>query len=148
MGLGQAAFEYLMVVGIALLLIVPGAVLFYNYSVKSGDMLARSKIDLAGSEIIDSVEKVYYIGESSWETIRVDFPDNVRDIYILNNEELVVEYDTSVGVSESVFFSDINMTTSYPAGGGRSNISSSPHPGLNVIKVISMGDYVLINETR
>ena len=144
MKLAQSAFEYLLVVGIALLIIVPGAILFYNYSFGSSDEMMRSTIDLVGNEIIDSVEKVYYIGENSWETIRLDVPESVKNIYVLNNYELVIEYESKVGFSEAVFFSDINMTTPYAQG----NISDEPHPGLNVIKIISMGDYVLINETR
>ena len=144
MKLGQGAFEYLLVIGIALLIIVPGAIMFYNYSFGSSDELTRSTIDLIGNEIIDSVEKVYYIGENSWETLRLDVPEGVKRIYVLNNFELVIEYESRVGFSEAVFFSDINMTTPYPQG----NISNEPHSGLNIIKIISMKNYVLINETR
>ena len=144
MKLSQVSFEYILVVGIALLIIVPGAMLFYNYSVKSGDELTRSRIDMVGNEIMDSVEKVYYIGENSWETIKVDVPDSVRRIYVLNNYELVIEYESYVGTSEAVFFSDINMTTPYPQG----SISDEVHAGLNIIKITSLGYYVLINETR
>ncbi len=144
MKLSQVSFEYILVVGIALLIIVPGAMLFYNYSVRSGDELTRSRIDMVGNEIMDSVEKVYYIGENSWETIKVDVPDSVRRIYVLNNYELVIEYESYVGTSEAVFFSDINMTTPYPQG----SISDEVHAGLNIIKITSLGYYVLINETR
>lgn len=152
---GQSAFEYIMVVGIAMLLIVPGALLFYNYSVKSGDELVRSRIEMAGNNILGSAEKVYYIGENSWETIEIDFPESVRWMYILNNSELVIEYDSHTGLSEAVFFSDINITTDpnycildrcYIT-----DVPSDPenaHPGLNIIKITSMGGYVLINETR
>ena len=141
---GQGAFEYILVVGIAMILIVPGAVLFYNYSLKSSDEVIRSQIDMIGKQIMDSAEKVHYIGENSWESIKVDIPQNVRNIYILNNSELVIEYDSYVGISEAVFFSDINITP----GGLQNSISSSMHQGLNIIKCTSMGSFVLINETR
>ena len=149
MKLGQGAFEYVLVVGIAMLLLVPGAILFYNYSTRSSDELMRSKIDMIGNDILDSVEKVYYIGENSWETIKVDMPENVRWIYVLNNYELIIEYESHIGVSEAVFFSDINMTTppAYKVG-NRGFISDETHAGLNIIRVISMGDYVFINESR
>lgn len=158
MKLSQVSFEYIMVIGIALLIIVPGAMLFYNYSIRSGDELTRSRIDMVGNEIMDSVEKIYYIGENSWETIKIAVPDSVRWIYVLNNYELVIEYESSVGTSEAVFFSDINMTTPYnilgPGGVMRWYISDVPsdpqnaHPGLNIIKITSLGHYVLINETK
>ncbi len=145
---GQGAFEYVLVVGIAMLLIVPGAVLFYNYSSRSSDELVRAQIDMMGRNILDTVEKVYYIGANSFAKVEVEVPDSVRRIYInaLNyNYELVIEYDSHVGVSEAVFFSDINITA--PEGFGGS-ISDEVHAGLNIIRVTSMGDHVLINETR
>lgn len=145
---GQGAFEYILVVGIALFLVVPGALLFYNYSLKTGDELTRSKIDMIGKEIIDSAEKVYYIGENSWQTIKLAVPENVNWIYILNDNELVIEYESHVGVSQAVFFSDINITTPYTME-GKAYISdpTDVHPGLNIIKITSMGSYVVINET-
>lgn len=140
----QASFEYVMVVAIAFIIIVPGAFLFYNYSNKSSEDLTRAKIEMIGNELVDSVEKVYYIGENSWETIEVDAPENVNRIYLANNYELVIQYDAHSGFSEAVFFSDINMTSPYVSG----NISDNPHAGRNIIRITSMGSYVIINETR
>jgi hypothetical protein len=158
---GQSAFEYILVVGIAMLLIVPGAILFYNYSKRSGDELLRSQVDMAGSDIMDAVEKVYYIGENTWETIKVYFPDNVRWIYIMNDSELVIEYDSNAGISQAIFFSD-NINITNPDGPGYrllgkqyiTNITGEPNQaGLRIIKISSMATttgvhYVLINETR
>jgi hypothetical protein len=149
--LGQGAFEYILVIGIAMLLIVPGVVLFYNYSLKSNDEVMRSQINMIGNDIMDAVEKVYYIGEYSWQSLKIDIPNKVTNIYILDNSELVVEYHSYSGVSEAVFFSDINITpggNAIPSPPGAVSISNSMHPGLNIIKVVSMGSYVLINETR
>lgn len=135
-----------------MLLIVPGAVLFYNYSSKSADEVSRSQIDILGNDFIDAVEKVYYIGENSWETIKIDAPDNVKWIYILDNSELVIEYDSRVGRSEAVFFSDINITTPYLMSGKEYisdiTVENETHAGYRQVKVTSMGNYVLINETR
>jgi hypothetical protein len=141
---GQGAFEYILVVAIAMILIVPGVILFYNYSLKSNDEVMRSQIDMIGNDIMDAAEKVYYIGEYSWQSVKVDVPDKVTNIYILGNSELVIDYHSIAGDSQAVFFSDnINIS----AGGNAGSISNSIHPGLNIIKVISMGSYVLINET-
>ena len=151
MKLGQSAFEYILVVGVAMLLIVPGAYLFYNYSVRSGDELTRSRVEAVGNDLVDTAEKVYFIGENSWETLDVDAPDEVRWIYIVNNSELVIEYDSHVGISDAVFFSDVNITTPYSFGGKEyiSDISSvESHAGRRLVKISSMGKYVLINETQ
>ena len=141
----QVSFEYIMVVGIAMLIIVPGALLFQQYSLKSNDELTRSRIELVGNEIVDSAEKVYYIGENSWETLKLEIPNSVKSMYVLNYYEFVIEYETHTGLSEAVFFSDINLTTPLGYGG---NISDSFHTGLNKIKISSEGSYILINETR
>jgi hypothetical protein len=149
MRLGQAAFEYLLLAGVAMMLIVPGAMLFYTYSLRSGDELVRSKIHLIGNELADTVEKVYYIGESSWETVKMELPENVNWIYILDNSEIVIGYDTYVGITEAVFFSDIPLNASY--NGSMPNqrfLGPQMHTGLTIVKVTSMGSYVLINETK
>lgn len=153
MKLGQGAFEYILIVAIAMLLIVPGVVLFYNYSLKSNDQVMRSQIDMIGNDLMDAVEKVYYVGEYSWQSLKIDVPNQVKNIYILDNSELIVEYNTYYGISEAVFFSDINITPGgnsflLPSGQIAGAISNDIHPGLNIIKVVSKGDYVLINETR
>ena len=151
MKLGQGAFEYILVVAIAMLLIVPGVVLFYNYSLKSNDAVLRSQIDMIGNDIMDAVEKVYNVGEYSWQSVKIDVPSKVSNIYILDNSELIIEYNTYSGISQAVFFSDINITAggnAIPFPSGAVSISNAMHPGLNIIKVISVGSYVLINETR
>jgi hypothetical protein len=152
MRLGQAAFEYLVIMGVAMFLIVPGAFLFYKYSMQSSDDMIRTNIHFIGNQVVDTVEKVYYIGESSWESIKVELPDNVIWVYVLDNSELVIGYNTQAGISEAVFFSDINMSTPFIMG-NQYFISdpTSPgnnHTGLTVIKILSMGRYVLLNETK
>lgn len=148
---GQGAFEYILVVGIAMLLIVPGVMLFYNYSLKSNDEVMRSQINMIGNDIMDAVEKVYYIGEYSWQSLKIDIPNKVSNIYVLDNSELIIEYHSYSGTSQAVFFSDVNISgggNSIPDPPGAVSISNSMHPGLNIIKIVSMGSYVLINETR
>jgi hypothetical protein len=72
-------------------------------------------------------------------------PDGVKAFYILNNYEVIIEYDSYGGLSQAVFYSDINITTPY-SGGGISNISSFFHPGLNQVKVASRGNFVEVQE--
>ena len=150
---GQGAFEYVMIVGIAMLIIVPGALIFYNYSMRSSDELTRSRIEMAGNDIVDSVEKVYYIGENSWETIEVNLPENVRWIYILSNSELVIEYDSSGGMSRAVFFSDVNMTTPYRILNKNyiSDVPSDPEnmiPGLTLSRLPQWGTMSILLRSR
>lgn len=136
----QSSFEYILLVGVVMLLIVPGAIVFYNYSKRSNEDLARATIYRIGSDLTDSVQKVYYFGESSWETSRFVVPDSVRKIYIQDGSELVIQYDSWGAMSEAVFFSDINMSAP-------DDIVTN-HSGLNLIKVTSKGSHVTLNETQ
>ena len=74
---GQGAFEYILIVAIAMVLIVPGVILFYNYSLKSNDQVLRSQIEMIGNDLMDAAEKVYYIGEYSWQSVRINIPEKV-----------------------------------------------------------------------
>ncbi|MFC1648963.1 hypothetical protein ACFL1B_05930 [Nanoarchaeota archaeon] len=139
---GQVSVEYLMVVGIALMILVPGAVLFYNFSKGTSDQLASARINRAGVEILSTAEAMYAVGQNSWATVAIDFPETVKNIYILNDDELVVRYEGQSGMTDAVFFSDISIVAPYPGG----NISSNFQPGLTKIKVASRGPDVEISE--
>ena len=146
---GQSSFEYIMLVALVLLFVVSGVGIIYSYSQKSNEDIKVATIEKIGVEIVDSVEKVYYIGGDSWETIKVSVPDGVKNIKVVAGNELVITYDTYGGISDAVFYSDINITTPY--SGGVSfipirNLSSSFHTGLNMIKVTSNGSTVIIEE--
>jgi len=134
---GQASFEYILVVGLALVLLVPGTYLFYSFSKVSNDQVVGARINGAGNELLGTVEEVYAVGQNSWRTVTINFPDNVRNVYVLDDEELVITYDTQNGVSDAVFFSKVNISAPY---GG--NISLSFTPGLTKVKVSSLGSYV------
>lgn len=144
---GQSSFEYILVVGMVMLFIVSGVGFIYNYSQRSNNDVALANIGKAGQDILLTADKVYYIGSDSWETIKVNIPSNVKEIYIMNNNELVIEYESFGGISESVFFSDINLTTPNVVG-NKKYISDEPHVGVAVIKVTSYGSYVNITEVN
>jgi len=135
--------EYMLIVGFALVVIIPATFLFYNYSRGSNDELIASQINSIGVEMLDSVERMYIGGEHQWETLKLNLPDTVTEMYILDNTELVIEYNTQSGLSEAVFFSDINMTT--PTTDCVGNVCNfSINPGYIKVRVESKGDYVLL----
>jgi len=137
----QVSVEYMIVLGMALLLLLPGSYLFYSFSQGTNDQLIGAQITRAGLEILSTADAMYAVGQNSWSTITINFPENVKNIYILDNEELVVEYETQNGLSEAIFFSNINITGAYSG-----NISYNFQYGLTKIKVSSMGSYVVIEE--
>lgn len=141
----QASFEYIMLVAVIMVFVVSGVGVIYSYSQRSSDDINFATIEKIGREITESGEKIYYVGGASWETLKFNVPTTVSAIYVINSNELVIEYDSRGGTSQAVFYSDINMTTPYIAANVAS-ISPSHHAGLNIIKVSSQGSQVLIEE--
>jgi uncharacterized Fe-S center protein len=139
---GQVAVEYLFILALALAIIVPGSMLFFNYSKGSNEKLVASQINRIGNNIINHAEEMYTIGKNSWVTIDVNFPDSTEEVYTTpDNSELIIKYNTPRGITEAVFFTDAPILGSYEG-----YISSEFHQGHMNLKIESKGDEVLIGE--
>lgn len=142
---GQSSVEYLSIVAIALLVLIPGAYLFLNYSTGATEQVAGNQLNLAGREIISEAQKMYVLGSNSWVTLEVSFPGNFVEASISNGNDMYFTYMTSTGESTVVFF---------PVGFNISNSSTTPcasvdcplnfFPGVNRVRIQSQGDFVSI----
>jgi len=136
----QVSVEYLFIIGMALAIIVPGSILFYKYSQDSNEKLVASQINRIGKNIINEVERMKAIGKYSWTTLEVNFPESTRNVST-NDYELIIFYQTDRGITESVFFSDVNISGEYSR-----DISQDFHSGYMKIKIESKEGYVSIQE--
>ena len=150
----QISVEYLIIIGFIFAILIPGTYLFYTNTLRQSDEATSDVINKIGNEVVNSAKSMYFVGERSWVTLEVVFPETVVDYYILDATEFVVVYDTQEGRTESVFFSDINMSgpinrsdfqTDPPYT--NSNITTNPHPGLVNLRIESRGSWVYINQT-
>ena len=107
----QSSVEYLIIVALTFVIIVPTTYLFYTYSQQSTDELSDSQLTKIGRNIVDTTESVYYSGLNSKAVLDFNLPENVQSVIIIDGRELVFNMSTHFGVSEVVFFSSINMTT-------------------------------------
>ncbi|MFP4118501.1 MAG: hypothetical protein ACLFTH_00420 [Candidatus Woesearchaeota archaeon] len=137
---GQSSIEYLFIVAIALLLIVPGTALFYQYSRNSQESLQHSQIFKIGSELVETGEMIYSVGENSWQTVEISFPDAVKSMTVYSEpgvNELEITYGDAYP-SDAVFFTD-NLLLN--ATGNESECSSGCkipiRAGVNRIRVES-----------
>ncbi|HEY9701459.1 MAG TPA: class III signal peptide-containing protein, partial [Allocoleopsis sp.] len=96
----QVSVEYLIIIGVSLAVLIPGTYFFYEYSKSSNEGAIRSQINQIGSSIISNAESVYGLGEGSLVTTEVRYPKNIRDVYILDDSELVIKYELSSGMNE------------------------------------------------
>ena len=142
---GQAAVEYIFIVSIALLLLIPGTVIFYRYSADSQSSLAHAQVYKIGNDIINTGELMFSMGVA-WQTVEVSLPGSVESIVVYNASpysEMVISYDADEK-SEAVFFTRrqlFNSTASDCAGGCKIPVV----PGVNKLRVESRqnGDVVI-----
>lgn len=139
---GQISTEYLLVVGLAFLLMLPAGYVFYSYSQEQLDTLENAEITSAGQTIVSEAESMYTVGAGSWTTVRIQFPESVSNVRA-NSSEVTVTYETEAGKSEAVFFSRVDLTTPYPGG----NVSPGFEPGFTELRIQSNGSAVEVRET-
>lgn len=106
----QSSLEYLMVVALTFVIIVPTTYLFYNYSKESSEEIIDAQTTKLGRSIVDTAEVIFYSGEGSKSTLELNVPDNIEAAMIIDNRELVFNISTNFGASEIVFFSSVNIT--------------------------------------
>jgi len=141
---GQVSVEYLIIVGIALGILIPGVFIFSKYAQSENTGEATQQLSQVGREMIASIRDTYALGINSWTTLDVVLPDNVQRIYVnpLDSEEVVIEYQSVGGISDAVFVSKNIPVHAEDAVDG--NITR--HPGLTKIKFTSEGLTVKIEE--
>lgn len=135
---GQAAVEYLFIVALALMLLIPGSVVFYRFSATSSAVLDVSKMNLVGADIVRVSQEVYSLGEA-WETVSINLPDSVTGIWIYNDtvSEFSIHYDTGFP-SEVVFFTHVPIFNSSAANANCTGGCFIPvTPGDNDIRIES-----------
>jgi len=135
---GQSAVEFLSIISIALLMIIPASYLFINQTRLTGDEITSGQLDQIGNAIRDKAEEMYILGQGSWTTITINLPDSVRETYIAGEEDLVFSYDTRRGRAQAVFFMDRFSITD-----GTGNCDPECYldltPGVNEIRISSQG---------
>lgn len=138
---GQSGIEYMAIIGIALLVLVAGTIIFLNYSKSSNDQVVSSQLNIIGSTIMSNAESMYVLGNESWITIEFNFPHNVKTVAINNNQEMYFAYATSKGTSYVVFFSEkFNISSSSVDCSNSCIIDLSP--GINRLKIKSTGKVI------
>ncbi len=140
---GQSSVEYLFVVAIALLLLVPGSIIFYRYSADSQKSIVSSQVYKSGSDLITTADLMYSIGADSWQTIELTFPSDVNSLEVYRDgsmSELVISY--GFDNSQAVFFTKTSLlnTTNNDCTAG---CSVPIHDGLNQIRVESYDNGII-----
>lgn len=113
----QISVEYMMVMGFAALMTLPLLLIYYTYSSESSDSVATSQALQIARKIVDASESVYFLGKPSQTTLKLNFPDRIDSINLLNRE-VVIKVKTKSGITDVVQVSSVNMSGSLPTSQG------------------------------
>lgn len=144
---GQTSVEFLAVVGIAMLMIVPATALFMSHTRTSTDQIISEQMNNIGNRIMGKAEEMYIAGQDSWATITVNFPEALTETEISGNRELFFTYDSHKGPTQAVFFSTrFNITTEGTSCQPACTLNFIP--GRNDIRIRSAGKEVIITRVN
>ncbi|MEK6967061.1 MAG: hypothetical protein AABX51_00345 [Nanoarchaeota archaeon] len=100
----QASVEFMLVLGLGMVILLPATILFYNYSQDQSRELELQQVIRLGNQIVNEAERVYYYSDPSKLEIQGIVPSNVFNI--------TVESDWSVP-------NRVNILTIWVRSGGR-----------------------------
>lgn len=106
---GQSSMEYLLVVGFSMTFLVGIIAIAYSQSSAFSYDVSNAHIQRVGASIVDSVDSVYAAGPPSKKTIKLYFPQNIKQIS-LQNSSLVFLMAGDGGQYEYVINAATNMT--------------------------------------
>jgi hypothetical protein len=142
----QASMEYLIVVGVAFLVMLPAIYFFFTFSKESGQEIATSQLDAVGREMVQTAETLLYSGPGSKTTMKVSIPEGVFGASIVDRREIVFNVSTSAGNSELLFFSRVNLTAQGCGPLGQCDLQGISTPGAKQIRLTALNTSVLVEQ--
>ena len=142
----QASMEYLIVVGIAFLVMIPAIYFFFSFSRESGMEISTNQLDAIGREIVQTSESIFYSGAGSKTTLTLTMPEGLLSARIMDQRELVFNISTAVGYSELVFFSRVNLTSTSDCHLGPCVLPQVGSPGAKKVQLTALNNSVLIEQ--
>ena len=133
MGIGekkaQVSVEYMFLIGFATLITIPLIIIYQSFIQDSREEIASVQIIEISKKVIDAAESVYYLGEPSQTTLRVNIPHNIVAVDLEGGSletgyyEVIFNISTKSGIVEIVQNSAVNITGSLPINKGTYTIT-------------------------
>ncbi|MEM4755665.1 MAG: hypothetical protein QW594_00875 [Candidatus Woesearchaeota archaeon] len=138
----QFALEHLLVVGIGLLVLVPGIYFFYSNSLSQTNELQHAQLYHLGNTMKNEAESLYVLGPPSKSTLIVSFPEGIENISINDQEELIFTLKNDLG--QMVFLVDVPINGIYYETLGQPCSKTCFQPGQHQIIFIALPQEVAI----
>ncbi len=129
----QVSVEYLMIIGFVTLITIPLVIIYYSFTQESGDNINSAQIQQIVRKVVDASESVYYLGEPSQTTLKVNIPANIVSVSLSSNE-VAFKINTAAGKSDIAQSSSVNITGSLPT-----------NKGMYTITIKAKSDYVEVS---
>ncbi|MCX8146993.1 MAG: hypothetical protein N3D84_00830 [Candidatus Woesearchaeota archaeon] len=107
----QAAMEYLMIAGIAFVIVVPMVYILYSYTTSMSQEVAESKVGKIANDIVNTAEQIYYLGEPSRTTLTFNMPEGVYDIEVQGDRSIVFKLGDVYNSKEVVAVSSVDIAS-------------------------------------
>ena len=130
----QISMEFLMVIAITFLLVIPLIALFMKESQSTSEQVTAAQVSQIARRIVSSAEAVYAFGEPATVLLTIYFPAGINTSIVRNNElEFLINGGAGlVSIQEPA---SMNLT-------GAINV----FPGVHSIKVTASNNSVVISE--
>jgi len=115
--LGQAAIEYMMIISITLVIMIPLLFLVNSYMSQGKDELKIRALEDSVDSLAEVSDMVYFQGYPAKMTVNFYVPEGVTTTNV--SESLIrVKLRTSSGFQDIIAFTQANLTGSLPTGSG------------------------------
>jgi len=110
----QISMEYMLLIGFVTVITIPLIIVYFTFTQQSGDEIRSMQVLEISKKIVDAAESVYYLGEPSQTTLRVNIPSNIVDINLSSGKEIIFKIKTGSGIVDIVQSTSVNITGSLP----------------------------------
>lgn len=139
----QSAVEFLMVVSLALLLIIPAASLLFSNSAEEKQAIEANQLAIIGNELLITAQEMHVMAPGSYMKLEVRVPDSLTSLTLnaagTDKSDLVFTQRTQHGNNDVVIFTEDILFT---VGPDETNICLSEkcnatwvHSGTNFFKL-------------
>ena len=115
---GQISVEYMVIIGFVTVITIPLVIIYQSIVQESNEEISSYQIRHIAKKIVDESQTVYYLGEPSQSTIKINMPGNIVLANLSYGYELVFKIKTKTGKSDIVLNSAVNITGSLPTSQG------------------------------
>src|SRR3989338_2716690 len=125
----QISVEYMMIIGFVTLMTIPLILIYHSFVQDSSTEITSTQVQQIAQKIAGAAESVYYLGEPSQTTLKVNMPSNVVSADLSAGYEVVFRVKTTSGTSDIVQNSPVNITGSLPTAEGLYTITIKAKSG-------------------